>query len=530
MNEITCITVIEDNANTRTLIKNHLVAKRVGQITCYSNGAPLLIQTGIVNADIIIIGMELDNSYAGTDLIRHLARLKKLHPWTKVIFVTNQSRYVRADLPLLGQKCDVIDKPINIKLFDSVISSSIEISKIGKQTFLQLDETEDDALIKLVTELPKKSINPDTIDSIRLMQSKLLLKLRRPILIFKVLSSIQDQALKHLALMHYLFNFGQLKKLEEVLESAMEQGILKNKRNNLMLLQYVLNRDYSSALENLNKLKDAELLPPEIVVKATLLGLVKGLKEALDYLHNKRNVSLENHYYRSAITIGMMFLCFMQLVTKRDNDIDNEATYKLINELSREKSLNHPANDYKSFKPFILLACNVINGEFEGQKDKLYAQIDELIKETTNMEPIKRFILVIIYEYSGNIEAATDELQQIAMLMSDVEISPELILNYIVYDLFVETAFNNKQRAKILNKLGKSLFEKRFPAVALRLFYRSFKTAPEFTNNTLNLLSALTSTQLNNYLDTDITWLIKDLETMSLNNKQQKFLLQLKNS
>ena len=528
MTEKLRISVVEDNANTRTLIKNHLVANKFGTVNCYKNGAPLLKQNEIIDTDVIIIGMELENSYAGSDLIRHLARLKKLHPWTKVIFVTNQSERVRSDLPLLGQKCDVIDKPINFKQLSRVIAASKKICDAGKNTFSKLDESTDQALVSLVKTLPQKVKNEETLDSVRLLQSKLLLKLNRPKLIFTMLDNIKDAPLRHLAQMHYFLYFGQLNELRSVLQSTKELGILETKRNNFFLFQNVIDREYKLALDTISQKKESELLPPEVSLKATLIALVNGVQPAIKYLQKKRNVSLENHYYRSAITINIMFLCCFQLVIKRDPEVSPKEALELIKQNTLERSLNHAGNDFKSFVPFITLACKVVNNEYQRNLPALYVLVDDLVSNTVNMEPTKRILLFIIFSHVEDVDKAFEQLSHIAKLLTDVEVSSELIVNYLTYDLFVNSKFEADMQATMLNKLGKSLFEQRFPAAALRLFYRSFKTAPESVINTLNLLSTLVSTQLSQYMDTNIGMLLQDLEGKSLDDKHTQTFEDLK--
>ena len=522
------ISVVEDNANTRTLIKNYLVARKLGKVSCYKNGTPLLKQNDVLDTDIIIIGMELENSYAGSDLIRHLARLKKLQLWTKVIFVTNQSEKVRSDLPLLGQKCDVIDKPIDFRYLSKIITDSKDICFSGRQVFEQLDQTSDITLVSLVKELRMKAKGKESLDSIKLMQSKLLLKLNRPKLIFSVLESISDTPLQHLSKMHYFFYFGQQQALQEVLASTRNQGILKTKRDNFYLFQNVINRDYQTALRNIEVKREADLHPPEIFVKALLIGLTKGLPAATRYLEKKRNVSLENHYYRSAITIIILFICFLQLVTQYDTKINDTEIRALIEENLSEKSLNHPGNDFKSFVPFISLACRVVNKEFDDNPALLHVKLDELVNNTTNIEPTKRIVLFIIYMYIDEKELAFEQLRRIATLLTDVEISPEIIVNYLAYDLFIEQSFSSDNRALLLNRLGKTLFEQRFPAAALRLFYRSFKTAPDSTSNTLNLLSSLVTCHLDTYLDVNVNMLISNLDRKNLDKKHTRTLDEIK--
>ena len=522
------INVVEDNPNTRALIKNHLVAIKAGIVTCYTNGSALLKRNEVVNADIIIIGMELENSYAGSDLIRHLARLKKLHQWVKVIFITNLSDRVRADLPLLGQKCDVIEKPIHLKLLSQSILACQNVCHAGKETFSQLNEVTDQTLISRVKALPNNVRLSESFDSVKLIQSKLLMKLNRPTLIFSMVDKIKDPELRYLAKMHYYFYFGQLNDLDQSIDTCKQLSILQTKRNNFGLLQNVIARDYQSAREKISEKKEPELHPPEVLLKSTLIALTEGLTPALDYLHNKRNVSLENHYYRSAVTISIVYLCFMQLVLRRDKQVNDKEVLALLHENCKERSLKHAGNDFDSFIPFILLAVKVINNEYQENLASAYLQLDELTESTVNIEPTKRILMFIIYVHLKDNNRAFQQLILISQLLADVEVSPEMIVNYLAYDLFIESRLNKEERASMLNKLGKHMFEHRYPAVALRLFYRAFKTSPDSASNMLNLLSALITTKLHHYIDTNVDELFAHLEQKELSKKQHTLVQELK--
>jgi len=522
------IKVVEDNSNTRALIRNHLVAIKAGAVSCYTNGSALLKRNEMVNADIIIIGMELENSYAGSDLIRHLARLKKLHQWVKVIFVTNATEKVRADLPLLGQKCDVIQKPISLKELSQSILACQQVCHIGKETFLQLNEVTDKKLISLVKKLPSRVKFAETSDSVKLIQCKLLMKLSRPTLIFSIIEKINDPELKHLVQMHYFFYFGQLAHLQQTIESTRKLNILKTKRDNFYLLQSVIERDYPTAKSTICEKKESDLHPPEVLLKSTLISLTEGFNPALDYLLKKRRVTLENHYFRSSVTVSILYLCFMQLLHKRDKHVKDKEVLALLHENCKEKSLKHAGNDFDSFVPFLRLAVDVINDEYRDNLAAAYLQLDELLENTINLEPTKRILMFIICVHLGDEHGAFQQMTAICALLADVEVSPEMIVNYLAYDLFIESRLGNEARASMLNRLGKHMFENRYPAVALRLFYRAYKTSPDSISNVLNLLSALITTKLQHYIDTGTTELFEQLQSKTLSNKQQAVVEELK--
>ncbi|MFC3093982.1 response regulator [Alteromonas sediminis] len=520
--------VVESNTDTRALVRRLLIDLEVNDITCYANGSALLKRTDVVNADIIIMATELENNYAGIDLIRHLARLKKLHQWAKVIFIAHEPTRIRTDFPLLGQKCDLIDKRFAVEQLTRSIQTCRAVCLVGKRTFSQLNEETDIKLVKLVKNLPTSINIKDTADSVKLLQSKLLMKLRRPTLIFNIVDKIHDPTLRLMAQMHYYFYFGQHLPLQQTIKTAKNQKTLLSQQRYYYLLQCVMEKRYTSAYTNICELDESSLHPPEVLLKSTLIFLTEGFTPAVNYLQKKKIESPENHYYRSLITINILFLCFMQLLHKRDKHIEDNVVLSLFHESCQEKSLYDPGNDFDSFIPYFSLAIDVISNKYQDNLAAAHAQVNDLAEMTINIEPSKRILLFIICVHVGDADAAFSHMAALCAVLADVEISPEMAVNYLAYDLFIESHIGKEARAGMLSRLGKHMLENRYPAMALRLFYRAYRATPHSADNVLNLLSALIVTKLPYYMETSIAELFELLECAPLDNSQKALIEDLK--
>ena len=117
------VVVIEDHPSTLRLLRNHLLSAHAVAVETHKNGGKLLQSEGMVEVDLLILGMELENSYCGVDLVRQLSRLDKLPAWTKVFFITNQTFEVASNLPLLPLSCELFPKPINLHLLSQRIEA-----------------------------------------------------------------------------------------------------------------------------------------------------------------------------------------------------------------------------------------------------------------------------------------------------------------------------------------------------------------------------------------------------------------------
>lgn len=514
------VLVIEDHPSTRRLLRNHLLKIPEIKLEVLNNGGKLLKSSDPINADLVLLGMELENSYWGVDLIRQLVRLKKLPPWTKVFFITNQTFDVATNLPFMPLACEIFPKPINLTILSERIITLKPINQYYRKTLGKFDEMSQDQMLDVLKHTPAELKGTRFTDDIKLIRIHVLLRLKRPGLAMDVADTLESPELRIQRQLHYSLFFGDANRFEQAVSASRHKGLLKKKSTLYTVLHHVIDKQLDKALEQLQRFPEHTLTPPEIALKAQLLLYQNGLWPAIDYLKQKMRVTLENHYVRSALTVYQMCIYQLAIFSNKTEGTSFSAILQDVEQLQKEYSLYRGSDDYASYLPFLTLSLQASGGNAKRVKEELVSAADDVKLKSASLDFIKLLVLAFVYAEVGEKALFEKVLINIIEVLADTEVSSEFIQNIQLFDEFMQRYFDLRSRCSMLNKWGVALFEKGHTAAALRLFYRAFKLDNSNSVTALNLYSALKNTQLDQYWELHTHALASDIGNMPLNDKQ----------
>lgn len=496
---------------------NQLRKFGVKRITSLQQGSKLLSSDTLLEHDLLIIGYELGNSHNGVEFMRALDPLLPI--WCKFVFVTNFVSVVSESYPFRFIHTEVMEKPIHPMTLKKLIAQGILSINALKEALLALEKSEFPKVLKLLDGISTERLLPNQKDEITTLKMVTLLRLGRGEECWSLGNDIKEDILRFSNKLNVARTMGDERKLAITEKFSQTNPILK-RRLLFNSIQRAINKDDpESALKLVEQIPEHTLTPSEIDLKVILMVQVKGLDLSIEYLTTKLGTTLENVYFRNAVTFSMVKCYLWVMITDLTFMRDVPEMFEAFSFLLKNNSWERGGFDFTQYIPYLELIKDAYTGH---NQEVVKAELHAAIQSLSTLDCFKVLMLCMAAYLAGRTESTRGLFVMADRLLVKADVSPEQVSNEMFYKALFKSVFTQSERAREYNRIGIEHAKSALPYRAMRKFYLSHINAQDNAAFAINLLDFMLKQQLKGYWDVAVPDLVASISGMKLRENEEK--------
>ncbi|MDT0594438.1 response regulator [Glaciecola petra] len=535
------IAIVEDNATARTNLRGHLMAIEQFDIASYSNGNELKNGLRLANFDLVLMDFHLGQSKTGVEWILQLQEQGLFKASTGLVFVTSDG------MPqTIGQILDlhpdfIIIKPYTMR---SLRLNMIHYLRLRKEIQPVLDcmsRKDNLQALNIITHMLKGNVNKRFKNDFLKMRGRLLMAEKQ----YPEAISLYSDVLKkssnilwaHWGLIKSEFFTGRWQQCQKMLNHLISESLTKDKAFEWMASLSIGKKDYHEAARLLDNIKDSELSIQATRLKVFAYKMLdkSDLAQALLEKKVQNNLSVKDRMFDYALELARFHIQMAEHLVNSDDhvtlsqeDYEEQRLHKLIEARKLIGKANRGQADRQSEtqKNYMLALAYTIEGDQERAEKLIHDtnSIGSLSKANTStlIDAVKVWFGLGNSDKANEILAECDE--QLLVQENHIE---RLICAELVSEL-EETYHIEKDRALAANDKGMKLYNAREYSDAIACFHKAYSTFPGVPAFSLNLLQCLGDLEQQEFKGLLVDHLLQELETVTLNEKNQKRLARIK--
>ncbi|MBT1065376.1 response regulator [Bowmanella sp. Y26] len=501
------VLIVEDNQSTRHLLRDMLIQLGVEQLEVVCNGPQLLKQHNVVHAELLLLGYDLGDLYTGTDLLRFLIRTRRISEETQTAFISNQKDAVLADLPYRTLPTPVLVKPLSKQTLETLIHDTCRLLRQIRPLQRLRRPPKPSNLLQSLMGLDLTLMEGPIRDTLITMQIQELTAAGYAHKAYSTADKLTNQQRLLEAQMNIAYLQGNLEELQLIADKVQHSGLLRRK---LMWFKLRVLSAEAKDDEFINVLKDAresQLSPTEVMLKATVLYILKGYPCAGEYLKAKYEKLLQDSYIANVILLWA-------------------ATLALINKVTHSEKLDG-GNDTKWY--FERLNLTNFSQNLHRFGKKLYH-----IFNTPNFVPehspaghpgedvFEHIVNACSYLVNGKTQDASEELYLADRMIAEMQLSPERSCAGLLHKLlFKRCQANSEQQAREYIRWASS-YHHTHPYRSIKMYFNAYKAEINDPQYALALYLMLKKYRVNHYWGLDLSQLARDIGSLRLSSQQQE--------
>lgn len=514
------VLIIEDSKDTRGIIKSQLVPFKFATVDTLENGTPLLLDKQPLDYDIIVLGQELGNCHSGVELLQAFDQYQMLPIWTKIIFITNDMAGVAATHPFRYLHCDLMPKPFKPNQLLHLVNQGILSVKCFRRVLEQLDKGKLSSLEIALEQIPTGQLSSLQQDELVLIKTRVLLKQAQGERAWELSNQISNETSRVLNKIAIADALGDGRKLQLITKMHTKNDAMAKRCLFSQMQQWLSNSEFAEALKGINQFTTASLSLDEVELKALLLCEVQGYRQAIDFLQRKRNISLENQYFRNRVSLAMVKVYLYQMLRHKSQPLPR--LYGELSALISGEPWDKGEFDFSGLMPFIVAATDTLMPNVSISQ----TLISQCLEQLDNQHFLQiTLLLLAMGHYEQKEKGEFERLLLLAdKLISDGQVSAAHTVNGMLFDAVIAYLFDQNNKTRYYNKLGMYHRAEDEPYQALRLFYQSHLCQPSHPAVAINLLDTLITLGLTTYWQISAQGLIDRIHNLPLKPKEaEKF-------
>ncbi|AWL12194.1 hypothetical protein HMF8227_01721 [Saliniradius amylolyticus] len=517
------ISIIEDNQGSRALLADMLQGLGQSSVKRYKDCEQFL--SDLEQApDLVLLGYDLGGTFKGTELARYCSHNRLVPEWTQFAFITNYPQRVSADLPQRLCPVPIYQKPIsNGQLTELVNNTRRLLEKTGPIIKAAL-HAPSQTLVDKLTSIRSEELKQPLRDVVMSVQATVLLRAGHGNLAWEYASELETQELSYELQLNIAYQQGEQTTLLELLDELAGNGLLRHKQLFYRLRLLSRQAQYGEMLDVLAQIRDSELSPSQIVLKAYLLYLNSSYAEAMTYLDERLNAMEQDDYYLN--TLLCWSLC-LTLLESRSTDSPQEAL-KRLHQFKDEVKWHSVGRVFQRFERLLdlaILAVTLYRNKGESGQELDFNELEHLPKISSVFECTT---LAFIYIHLDRSDNASQMLFEAEQFIARMQTSPERIAAGLLHrQLFTMLHKNHQQQAMEYNRWGLTFRQDKRPYRALALFARAHQLCPRVPGFLLNLLTLMQQLDLAQFWEVQQDTLINHLKQLPLSEAEQQRLAKL---
>lgn len=516
------VLIIEDSFDTRGLIKSHLMRFGIKDIISAENGSALLKADQPLDVDIVLTGYGLGNCHSGIELVQALDRARLLPVWCKVVFITNAEVITSTSHPFRYLKCEVLRKPVNPEALGQLLEQGARSIRRFKLVLRKLHTNQLTGLDIMLESVPRGELSPTESDELAAITMHLNLRTGKGNEAWRLASSISDEVFRATNKLSIAYALGDERKLKMTI-NMMQSNASMQKRCLIHLIEQDVAADrHAEAMQTLVKIPRHTHSLAETELYSLLMCESQGLEAALEMLTFKRGTSLENQFFRNAISMMMVKCILYVLVADPKLVAEMPELVEKAEQILIQTDWQKGQVDHSPEVPLKSVLLKLLSAPDNTEHQTAFRQ---RATEVSQQDPIGLLLVSVGAGLYEDKEALRLGLQQADEAMLDTEISPETLVNQMWFKNVFNSLFSEPERAREYNRIGIAHARADKPYPALKMFYLSYLCEPNHASIAINLLDTFRKLGMQQYWSIQAQALIKHIGTLTLReNEQRKFV------
>lgn len=515
------VAIIEEDANSRSTIRSHMLQIPNLQISSFSSMALFKEECFKTDFHLIISAYEFSGGKNGAQWCQELSLNHLLKPSVGICLISADTSSLAISQIIDANPDVVLIRPYTMKSFLGNINDYLTFRNLLLPYLAALDEDNIQAVLVGLRKLQLS--HPEHKTNLARLEAKLLLRIQSYSQAASIYQTILEKSPQTLwarwGLIKSQFMAGDWESCKGILHTLLKANVTRDKAYEWLACVAYAEHEYDSAQNHLSHIKIADLSFQATKLKSHLLCLQNRIEDAIHLLDQKRksNNMLTDEFNELTYEMAHCYLMQIEKNTVVDKDFNIEQAKSLIN--SAGKYQKDPVSKQK--RDCLMSAAFLIEGNI--------IQVEKLLGQEW-MQNFDRANIPTLQAAMNANKAIGQEQKAIELLrLSEQKISniDSPIENVISIDIVQqqETKLVDKQaRAAQANKRGTELYIANKFEQAMFYFHKALVLYPTTSAFAINLATCLYQCKQDNYKELKYAELLEKLQTMQLHPEHQKRL------
>ena len=510
--------VIEADSAGRTIMRQLLRQIGLMDVRLLKNAAALLREYEQLDVDLLVLDYELAEHLRGPDLVRFLQRRQRLPTCCRVVFITSEPEAVLADLPYLALPCQVLAKPVSLKLLLDMLRETAVLLQQARQLLQAVRQQAEPATLRQLIRIRAGQLPRASRDTIRLMQVHLLLDWRYPEEAWALAARIREP-LRALELkLELAYVLGDHEALQQQLQ-LMEQNQQLSRK--LIWHQYRLQALQQDPLPDdlLAGVRESQMTIYEVALQAILFYQQQGWAAARTYLENRLGLS-RDYCQRNTLALLLLTLTLLDACGAQDLRQHLQLAQQYVADINPDVGML----DFRRFSELMAQALTALAEPAEA----LQALCQQLQHQQQQLDAFQNLFAVFICLRAGRVMQATSVLWTVDGQLAGMPLAAErLAVGFFHRRLFDLCQPDPVLAAETYTQWGLAHNDSGLWYRALKMFWQAQRIVPDQPDYLLNLLTQLRMLAREQFWDQSCEQLIERLQQLPLTPGQQLQLSRL---
>ncbi|AWL12077.1 hypothetical protein HMF8227_01603 [Saliniradius amylolyticus] len=517
------VAIVEDNGMARINLRNHLMDMQFQDIGCFTHGRELRSALKRQHYDILLMDFHLGSNKNGVEVINDLQKQNLLKPSTSLVFVTSDR------MPMIvGQIFDVhpealVLKPYTIRNLEKSLNNCIEMHQVQKPVLRLMDKNDNEGALEALDQM----INSETCKAkyrmpLIKLRARLLLKLKR----FKQASELYRSVLERSdqiiwakwGLIQSTHLAGEIEESEAMLKDLLKTNLTSDKASEWLTRINIEKKDYETALEYINRLKEGEMSMSATRLKAQLFMALEEPDEAIDLVERKRNSNREIREHFNELSLDLARIYLAEAEDNPEPTIRKERLQTarfLIGSVGRKGQ--NPDLDVQ--RDYMQALAAVVEDDVQKARELLQ---QEGMLDLDNADLTTLSDAVAAWHGIGDDSTASELLNDLEKRLASLPDENEKTVSGLMALKNERRLGDKKTRAIAFNKKALEYYTQDQFKEAIDLFYQAYILFPDEPAFSLNLLHCMVQAKQAEHKEARIAELFDELKTKKLSSANAK--------